>query len=264
MAHSTSWEPVQKWYSKAVGEEGLYYHQRIILPGTLRLMGLQQTSSPSVLDIACGQGILARHLPPKIPYVGIDLSPSLIATAKRLDKNPHHHYHVGDVTQRLPKLTLHATESKSFTHAALILALQNIEHPKALFQHLYTALEPTGKCVVVINHPCFRIPRQSSWQIEPRQRIRYRRVDKYMSSLKIPIRAHPGQGNASQETLTFHHSLSTYSLWLQQTGFVIDSLEEWCSDKWSEGGAAKMENSSRREFPLFLAFVLKKTVEKKT
>jgi hypothetical protein len=34
---------------------------------------------------------------------------------------------------------------------------------------------------------------------------------------------------------------------------VIDALEEWTSDKESEGKASRMENKARSEFPLFLA-----------
>ena len=40
---------------------------------------------------------------------------------------------------------------------------------------------------------------------------------------------------------------------LQQAGFVIQLIEEWGSDKSSVGSAARMENRSRQEFPLFLA-----------
>jgi hypothetical protein len=40
---------------------------------------------------------------------------------------------------------------------------------------------------------------------------------------------------------------------LKDAGFAIDVIEEWTSDKESEGRAARMENRSRSEFPLFLA-----------
>jgi hypothetical protein len=40
---------------------------------------------------------------------------------------------------------------------------------------------------------------------------------------------------------------------LKDAGFVIDTIEEWTSDKESEGRAGKMENRSRAEIPLFMA-----------
>ena len=88
--------------------------------------------------------------------------------------------------------------------------------------------------------------------------MQYRRVDRYMSSLTIPIQAHPSQGEKSVNTWTYHHNLSDYTKMLKEAGFVIESLDEWCSDKQSTGGKAKMENRSREEIPMFLAIIAKK------
>ena len=54
---STSWQRVEKWYNEATGAEGHYYHQHLVMPGILKLFGLQPGNS--VLDLACGQGVLA-------------------------------------------------------------------------------------------------------------------------------------------------------------------------------------------------------------
>jgi hypothetical protein len=40
---------------------------------------------------------------------------------------------------------------------------------------------------------------------------------------------------------------------LFNNGFLIEKMEEWISDKKSEGGRAKIEDKARAEFPLFLA-----------
>jgi hypothetical protein len=40
---------------------------------------------------------------------------------------------------------------------------------------------------------------------------------------------------------------------LKDAGFVIEEIEEWTSDKESEGRAGRMENRSRNEIPLFMA-----------
>jgi hypothetical protein len=39
---------------------------------------------------------------------------------------------------------------------------------------------------------------------------------------------------------------------------VIEKIEEWVSDKKSEGGKAAMEDKARAEFPLFMAIAAKK------
>lgn len=253
---STSWEPVGKWYQNAVGDDGHYYHQKIVIPGVLRLLNLDKKQNVELLDLACGQGVLARHLPETFLYTGIDLSTTLIKAAKKIDLNPRHKYIVSDVTKPLPL----GNKESVFSHAAIILALQNIEQPDFVLRNLFPHLKQGGKLVIVLNHPCFRIPRQSSWQVDQEKKIQYRRVDRYLTELKIPIQAHPSKGEQSAETWTFHHPLSSFSRWLHEAGFAITLMEEWCSDKVSTGGAAKMENRSREEFPLFLTIVAEKRV----
>lgn len=243
---STSWEPVQKWYQATVGEEGHYYHKQIIIPAVLRLMALEKMPGASVLDLACGQGVLARHLPPQLPYTGVDLSVSLIKSAKQQDRNSCHQYVVADASKSLP------LQDKKFSHATIILALQNIEHPEAVLQNAALHLQAGGQLLIVLNHPCFRIPRQSSWQVDSEKKIQYRRLDRYATAMSIPIQAQPSKGVQSPSTLSFHHPLAAFTQWLNKAGFVITLMEEWCSDKISEGGAAKMENRAREEFPLFL------------
>lgn len=244
--NATSWEPASKWYKAIVGEEGHYYHQKVILPGVLKLLNLKAFPSPSILDFACGSGILGRYLPENYQYTGIDLSPTLIKEASKLDINGKQRYLVADVMKNLP------LESQKFTHATIILALQNIKNPLAVFKNAAKYLQKDGLFIIVLNHPCFRIPRQSSWQIDEGKKLQYRRIDRYMSELEIPIQAHPSKGQQSTELFSYHHPLSSYFHWLKEAGFQVVDIEEWCSDKVSTGASAKMENRSRTEFPLFL------------
>lgn len=246
----TSWEPVEKWYRGIVGEEGHYYHQKIVIPGVLRLLNLAKDSK--LMDLACGNGILARNLPQDLIYHGIDIAPSFIKEASSKDRAKSHHYSVGDATKPLP------LNNELFTHSAIILAIQNIEFPLLAFKNVSKHLEKGGKLVIVLNHPCFRIPRQSSWQVDEQKKLQYRRVDRYMNAMSIPIMAHPSQGANSAGTVSFHHPISQYMHWLKEAGFVLVDMEEWCSDKVSTGSAAKMENRSREEFPLFLALLAQK------
>lgn len=254
MKHSspTSWHNVGKWYNEAVGETGHYYHQSLILPNVLKLLNFQENKSASLLDLACGQGVLSRHLPPHVSYVGIDAAAQLIQAAKGYPHPSSHQFFLGDVTQKLP------LKHPPFSHASIILALQNIEEPLAVLKNANQHLQTGAPFVIVINHPCFRIPRQSSWKVDEEHKIQYRRIDRYMSSMKIPIQTHPGKGKQSPQTLSFHHPLSDYSRWLKEAGFGIDLIEEWCSNKVSEGRAAKMENRSREEIPMFLAILATK------
>jgi ubiquinone/menaquinone biosynthesis C-methylase UbiE len=239
-----SWQKVAPWYSRIThGGEGHYYHQHVVIPEVLKLLNL--TSDAKLLDLACGNGVLGNAIPKGFEYTGVDIAPSLINEAKRNDRNPKHQYIVADATKTL-------SIPNDFTHAAIVLALQNIQNPTKVLQNASQYLNKNGVLVLVLNHPAFRIPRQSSWGIDEERRIQYRRVDKYMSPMEIPINMNPSDRN-SPITMSYHFPISAYSKMLKDAGFAIDLIEEWTSDKESEGRAARMENRSRSEFPLFLA-----------
>jgi SAM-dependent methyltransferase len=246
---STSWEGVERWYSSCVGEKGHYYHQSVILPGALRLLKASEKPSASLLDLGCGQGVLARALPKGMLYFGVDSSPSLIAAAKKLSPASNLHFLAADATEPLP------IEKKDFDSAAFILSLQNIEHPERAIANARRHLRKGAHLLIIINHPCFRIPRQSSWGIDEKNQMQYRKINRYLSPMKIPIQTHPGEDRASTVTFSFHHPLSDYARMLSENGFVIEIIEEWCSDKKSDGRMAKMEDRARREIPLFLALL---------
>jgi SAM-dependent methyltransferase len=240
----TSWENVAQWYDKIVGEKGQYYHKEVILPGLKRLLH----NPTSVLDLGCGQGILARCLDKSVSYLGIDLSTSLITAAKKYVTDKNKSFFVHDLTKEI------SLKNHDFSHACCVLALQNIADPNALFQTAAKHLTNKGKLILVMNHPCFRIPRQSSWGIDEKKKCQYRRIDGYFSPMQIPIQARPGS-DPTEKTISFHFPLSYYINALHKNGFVIVGMEEWISNKKSSGTKARMENRSREEFPLFLVIV---------
>jgi SAM-dependent methyltransferase len=245
---TTSWENVHRWYDDLVGPTGHYYHEHVVLPNSLKLLQLQENSS--LLDLGCGQGILARKIPKQVGYTGLDISSKLIQAAKSYSKHP---FIVHDITKPFP-----IPSEQKFSHAACLLAIQNIEAPENVFRNVAPYLLPKSKLLLVMNHPSFRIPRQSNWGFDEAAKLQYRKINCYMSPQKIPIQMNPGK---SQEvTWSFHYPLSSYSDWLRKNGFYIEKIEEWCSDKQSTGKAARWENRARKEFPLFLAILATKAV----
>lgn len=239
----SSWDDAASWYKEAVGEKGHYYHQAIVIPKLLKMLKLKKEES--LLDLGCGQGVFARSLPKEIFYVGVDLSKKLIQEAKKMTR-PECSFYVKDATKPL------LLEKKDFDAALFLLSLQNMKEGSLAIAQAKEHLRPGGRLVLVLNHPCFRIPRQSSWEIDPNTKIQYRRINRYSSPMEIPIQVHPGQGKSSELTYSFHHSLEEITSWLFKNHFVIDQIEEWCSDKVSTGSKARMENLARKEFPLFL------------
>ncbi|MFA5249929.1 MAG: class I SAM-dependent methyltransferase [Parachlamydiales bacterium] len=250
----SSFESSHQWYSNLVGKEGHYYHQKVILPALLFLMNLKNPEKKALLDLGCGQGILERHLPKKLNYTGIDLSASLIQEAQRLCKNPSRHFLVSDITEELP------IKKHFFDFVVLLLSLQNLENGEKAIQNAALHLKNHGELLIVLNHPAFRIPRQSAWHFNEKSRLFSREVMSYLSSMKIPIQTAPSKNHFSPTTHSYHHPLSTYSQWLKKNHFFIEELQELVSDKVSTGSRARAENRIRKEIPLFLILKARKII----
>lgn len=246
---SSSWGKSSQWYGKIVGKEGHYYHQHTVLPVAIHLLNLSTNSV--LLDIGCGQGVLSRAITHTIEYWGVDNSKALLKEATKLETKPKHRYICSDATLPL------ALPKEHFTHAAVILALQNMRTVEPVFTNIAQALKKDGTLVIVLNHPCFRIPRQSGWTIDEQNKQQKRWIARYMTPMEIPIDMHPGK-NDTTLTWSFHQPLSYYIQALAAAGFVIETIEEMTSDKESVGKQSKMENRSRNEIPLFLAIKAKK------
>jgi len=238
----TSWGKSSKWYNKIVGESGHYYHQHLIMPSVIKSLDLKP--GMSVLDLGCGQGVLARNLPKEIDYCGVDISAALINQAKKYSQSTNQRFMIGDVSAPL-------SLNQKFDAIVMILSLQNIKNLAGVMQNTKRLSHPRSRLVVVLNHPCFRIPRQSGWEVDERNKLQKRGVTKYMAEMEIPIATHRSS-KQSATTWSFHRPLSQYVDQMVKQGFLIEAINELVSDKESQGKVGKMENRSRAEIPLFM------------
>ncbi len=232
-----------KWYDGLVGEKGSNFHQSIIFPRVLDI--LKNKKAKKVLDIACGQGAFCRQLFKEgFSATGVDAAENLIRLARQ--RTPKADYFVAAADKMIN------LKSQSFDAAVCILAIQNMDPIEPVFQEIKRVLKPGGSFLLVMNHPCFRIPRQSGWGIDEKRKLQYRRIDSYLSPQKIPIRMHPG-ADPKTMTISFHRPLENYFKALAGAGFCVENLEEWSSHRQSLAGKTKkMEDRARDEIPLFL------------
>lgn len=249
----TDWDSVADWYDQLVGDAGSEFHQHVVLPGLLRLLPLD--SSQSFLDIACGQGVLCRLLASRgVNCTGVDASPDLIRLARQrsselpaIPERGSQAYQVADARDLL------SLPADKFDAAACVLAIQNIHPIAPIFQGVRRALKTGGHVILVMMHPAFRSPKETSWGWDDQQKVQYRRVDRYLLPRKHPIVTHPGK-KTGEYTWTFHKPLQNYVHALVKAGLFIDAIEEWPSHKSSTSGPrASAENTARKEIPMFLA-----------
>lgn len=245
----TSWEKSADWYDRIIGAQGSELYQQVVIPRAMELLRPQRDEA--ILDLGCGQGVFTRMLAAEgCRATGVDAAPSLIKRAKTYPSRTPVRYHVRDAAD--------LRELGPFDAACSILALQNMEHLPKVCLSAASVLREGGRMLWVLNHPCFRIPRQTAWGWDEERKIQYRRVDAYSSPMDIPIVMHPGQAK-SENTVSFHKSLTGLMSCAFGAGFMLAGFEEWHSEKQSQPGPrARAENRARDEFPLFLGMLWRK------
>jgi SAM-dependent methyltransferase len=219
-------------------------HETVLKPGVLSL--LSSFPRGRLLEIGCGTGYFSRILAEKgFKVVGVDISPAMIATARRL--SPKGIEFVVDSGEELSRI------SGRFSIALSVLAVGNMEDPERVFTRVHRFLDPDAPFFLVFLHPCFRFPRQSGWGYDPQKKLIFRRMDRYLTPLEVPIQMFPGK-DPGIVTITYHRPLSFYIQALSRAGFVVDWMEEWGSSRRSTSGPfARAENRARKEFPVFVA-----------
>ncbi len=244
----TSWGGVAAWYEEHLKGDDTY-HAKVIAPNLMRILNPKQ--GMKVLDVGCGGGYFTRLIDASGAYVeGADIAKELIAKAKVA--SPDITYHVASA-ERMANI-----QDAYFDALTCVLALQNMEKLDAVVKECARIVKPRGRAVFVLNHPAFRIPKQTSWGWDEKEKLQYRRVDGYLSQTRVSIDMTPGKRTADS-TWSFHRSLQDYTKAFAGAGFAITRLEEWISHKKSEKGPrGPAEDAARKEFPLFMCIELTK------
>ncbi len=246
---TTSWGSVANWYDNLLEKNPDNYQERVIAPNILRVLNIKK--GMRILDVACGQGFFTRkYFEAGATVAGADISKSLISHAQK--HSPTIPFYA------TPAHKLPFAKNESFDAVTITLAIQNIENILEVFAEINRVLAKQGRLILIMNHPVFRNPKQTSWGWDEKEKVQYRRVDGYLSSSKNSIVMHPGEKN-SATTISYHRSLQDFFKALSKAGFSVTHLEEWISHKTSEPGPRqKAEDIARKEIPLFMMLEAKK------
>src|SRR5919108_1078218 len=244
----TSWERVATWYDGWVGERGSEYHRALAIPATLEL--LDPREGEEILDLGGGQGVLAPYLVEAGARVTVvDASRRLIDAARRRHGGLRNaRFVVGDA-RRLPAVA--GLEPAAFDAAVLMLSIQDMDPLDEVVRGLDWAVSVSGRVVVLMTHPAFRVPRHSGWAFDEGRKLAVRRVDAYLTPMAVPMKSLGG----GPPTRSFHRPISAYVNALASVGFVTDAMLELpdLPPERRPGTAARADERAQAEIPIFLA-----------
>jgi ubiquinone/menaquinone biosynthesis C-methylase UbiE len=252
-AEEKGWDGVAGWYDKLVGADGSDYHRNVILPAAMDLLAVR--GGEAVLDLCCGQGVLVRHLLAAGAgrVLGVDASGKLIGAARQR--------YGGEKKATFLRADACAPgdwADGSFDAAACVMAVHDVPDVDGLMRNVAAALKPGGRAVIVMMHPCFRIPKESHWGWDADQKVQYRRLDRYGKSLEIGIQTRPGLGT-DEGTVFYHRPLAELITAMGKAGLGVTECSELFSHRRSQVGPfSKAEHRAAEEFPLFLGLAAKR------
>jgi ubiquinone/menaquinone biosynthesis C-methylase UbiE len=185
---------------------------RVALPALLELC---QPPGQTVLDLGCGQGVLARALAARGDVVtGVDISQSLLEIARGID---------GDEPLGITYLQDDATVLAKFSDAffdgvASSLTFSDLDDLEGVMTSIHRVLKAEGWFAFAALHPCFEPPHAHTFEVDGRP---VKQVNGYFEE-------GPWRSKNRDGLLAIHHHrrLSTVLNMLIETGFVIDRLAE--------------------------------------
>ncbi len=147
------WDRKAAFWDELHGDKGNLFHRRLVGPAVERLLAL--SPGERVLDVACGNGVMARRLAELGGEVtGVDFSPELIerAQTRNVEHDTPVKYRVVDATD---ESALAALGEGQFEALTCTMALMDMPVIAPLFRAAYRLLWPGGRFVFATAHPAF-------------------------------------------------------------------------------------------------------------
>jgi SAM-dependent methyltransferase len=149
------WNQNAVFWNERMGE-GNEFHLKLVLPSVEQLLALQQ--GEEVLEIACGNGQLARQLARYgVRITATDFSPALIDIARtRTEQDP-------ELAERITFKIIDATDEPAlvalgeqrFDAIVCSMAIMDMAEIGPLMRASARLLKPEGRFVFALCHPCF-------------------------------------------------------------------------------------------------------------
>lgn len=190
-----------------------YFRDCLNNPATFRLIG--SVKGKIVLDLACGEGYNTRILARKGAKVtAVDRSKKLIDLARIEERKERLgiHYH------RMDANSLKGISDNSFDLVTCFMALHDVEDHEGAVAEAARVLKQGGRFVFSIPHPCFQKLMVNGARISA--------AEKYFDKIEYPIEWNMERLRKKFKTVSFHRTLTDYSLALAKNGLFISRLVE--------------------------------------
>jgi ubiquinone/menaquinone biosynthesis C-methylase UbiE len=243
MPERREWHEVADWFDENQGDAGDLWHRTIIFPGILKVIG--GVRNLEVLDVGCGNGSLARILARRGNRVtGVDASSPIIERAKaREDAQPLGiSYHASDAAR------LKMFADGTFDLVTTCMALMDMPDATGAIREMGRVVRGSGRCVMLVSHPCFDVPGASSWLVEREachDAAVSRRVSRYRREFDTWTRWSAG---SPLEMHSYHRPLPWYFRAIRDAGMAVTGLEE--PEPTPEFIAKTQDGAAVAEFPM--------------
>jgi 2-polyprenyl-3-methyl-5-hydroxy-6-metoxy-1,4-benzoquinol methylase len=220
------WERKAAFWDERMGDGNLF--QRVLLSPAIERL-LEVRPGKRILEVACGNGALARRLADLgARVVATDFSPAFLALARARSTEyaERIEYALVDATDERELLAL---GEGGFDSAVANMALMDMATIDPLLRALTRLLKPAGRFVFSMLHPAFNIAGATTLGLEQAHhagklmQTYHVKVSKY---LHVPAMLGAGMPDELEPHYYFHRSLGVLFGACFAAGLVLDGIEE--------------------------------------
>lgn len=219
------WDAKADYWDAQMGEGNLF-HRELIGPAVERLLAIQP--GERVLDIACGNGQLARRLASLgATIVAADFSARFLALARRRTEA------LPEIASRVEYRELDATDAEQlaalgagrYDAITCLMALMDMPEIDPLLAAMPRLLAPGGRFVFAVQHPCFNsnAVRMVAEEDANLNRTSSLKLSRYLT---LPPARGAGMPGEPEPHWYFHRPLNELLGAAFRHGLVMDGIEE--------------------------------------